>query len=70
MHPRGEKCAINFNCKPQRKRQFGGCEHSLKDKITMGLKEAGCEGVGWICVAQVTDRWWALTDMVMNHQVP
>jgi hypothetical protein len=65
MHPRGEKCARNFNWKPQRKRLFGGCGHSLKDKIIVGLKEAGCEGV-----AQVMDRWWALTDMVVNHQVP
>jgi len=31
----------------------------------MDLKETGWEGVDWICVAQDTDLWWALVNMVM-----
>jgi hypothetical protein len=30
------------------------------DNIKIGLKETGEETVGWIHLAQATDKWWAL----------
>jgi hypothetical protein len=36
----------------------------------MDLQEVGCEGMGWIDVAQDRDRWQALVNVVMNLQVP
>jgi hypothetical protein len=30
----------------------------------------GCGGLDWIGLAQDTDRWRALVDVVMNLQVP
>ena len=27
-------------------------------------------GMDWIDLAQDTDRWWALVNMIMNLQVP
>jgi len=36
----------------------------------MDLKEIWCEHPDWIRVAQHRDKWWALTNMVMDVQVP
>jgi hypothetical protein len=36
----------------------------------MDLQEVGCEGMGWIDLAQDRDRWWALVKAVMNLSVP
>ena len=30
----------------------------------MDLKEIRCECVGWIDVVQVSDKWWALLNIV------
>jgi uncharacterized protein YraI len=32
----------------------------------MDLQKVGCEGMNWIDVAQVRDRWWAHVNAVMN----
>jgi hypothetical protein len=32
----------------------------------MGLRETGCESVGWILLAQNRDQWQALVDTIMN----
>jgi len=32
----------------------------------MDLQEVGCGGMDWIKLAQNSDRWWALVDVVMN----
>jgi hypothetical protein len=36
----------------------------------MGLREIGWDGMDWIDLAQVRDRWRALVNTVMNLRVP
>ena len=36
----------------------------------MGLHRVGWEGMGWIDLAQDTDSWQALVNVVMNLRVP
>jgi len=36
----------------------------------MYVREALCEGMDWIHVAQDRDQWWFLVNMVMNLWVP
>jgi hypothetical protein len=38
----------------------------LEDNIKADLQEVGCVGMDWIDL----DRWRALVNAVMNHQVP
>jgi hypothetical protein len=33
------------------------------------LREIGWGSVDWIQLAQDRDRWWALTNTVMNHRL-
>ena len=36
----------------------------------MDLKEVGWGGMDWITLAQDSDRWWVLANVVMNLWVP
>jgi len=56
--------------KPEGKRPLGKLRHRWEDNIKMALQQVGCGGMDWIELAQDRDRWWALTNMVMNLQVP
>jgi hypothetical protein len=38
----------------------------LEDNIKMDLQEVGFEGMDWIDMAEDTDRWQALVNVVMN----
>jgi hypothetical protein len=40
-----------------------------ENNIRIDLQEVECEGVDWIELAQVRDRWWALVNAVMNLRV-
>ena len=52
------------------KRPFGRHRRRWEDNIKMDLLKVGCEGMGWIDLAQDRDRWRALVNAVMNLRVP
>ena len=54
--------------KPEGKRQLGRLRRRWED-IRMDLQEVGGGG-DWMVLAQDTDRWRALVNMVMNYRVP
>jgi len=56
--------------KPEGKRPLGRPRRNWKDSIKMDLQEVGCGSMDWIDVVQDIDRWRALVNAVMNHQVP
>ena len=43
--------------KPEGKRPLGRPRRRWEDNIGMNLREVGCEGMDWIDLAQVRDRW-------------
>jgi hypothetical protein len=56
--------------KPAGKRPLGRPRRRWVDHIKMDLTELGWGGVGWIDLAQDTDRWRALVNTVMTLRVP
>jgi hypothetical protein len=52
--------------KPEGKRQLGRPRLRWVDNIKMHLREIRLEGVDWIHLALVRDRWRALTKTAMN----
>jgi hypothetical protein len=56
--------------KPEGKRPLGRPRRRWVDKIKMGLREIGWDGVDWIDLAQDRDLWRALVNTVMNLRVP
>ena len=52
------------------KRPLGRPWYRWVDNIKVDLHEVGCGGMDWTDVAQDRDRWRALANAVMNHQVP
>jgi hypothetical protein len=49
--------------KPEFKRPLGRPRFGWED-IKMDLQEVGCEGMDWIYLAQDSDRWQALANVV------
>lgn len=47
-------------------------EHAaaLEDNIKIDLTDIGCEGVGWILLAQDKFQWQVITNVVMNLRGP
>jgi hypothetical protein len=56
--------------KPEGKRPLLRPRHRWEDNIKMALQEVRCGGMDWIGLAQDTDRWRALVNTVVKHQVP
>jgi hypothetical protein len=56
--------------RPKGKRPFGRPRHRWGDNIKMDLEEVGCGGMGWIDLAQDTNRWRALVNVILNLRVP
>jgi hypothetical protein len=51
------------------KRPLGRPKCRLKESIKMLLQEIGWESMDWVDLTQNRDRWWAVVNVVMNHQV-
>jgi hypothetical protein len=49
--------------KPEGKRPLRRPYHQWEDNITTNLKETGCNGVGWIHLAQDMDQWLVTVNM-------
>ena len=56
--------------KPEGKRILGRPRRGWEDNIEIDIQEVGCEGVDWVDLAQVRDKWQALVNAVMNLRVP
>jgi len=56
--------------KPDGKRPLGRPRHRWEDNIKMDLQEGGCGGMDRIKLAQDSDRWHALVNMVINLRIP
>jgi hypothetical protein len=61
---------VNAKCgwEVEGKRALERPRRRWEDNIKMD-REIGMEGMDWIHLAQVRDRWWALVNMAMNIQV-
>jgi len=56
--------------KPEGKRQLESPRCKWDDNIKLDLQEVGLEGMAWIDVSQIRDRWQALVNAVMKFRVP
>jgi hypothetical protein len=56
--------------KPEGKRPLGRPRRRWVDNIKMDIRVIRWDGMDWIDVAQDTDQWRALVNMVMNVRVP
>ena len=70
MAPMGERRGVHrvLVGKPEGKRPLGRPRRRWEDNIKMDLWEVGGGG-DWMELAQDTDRWRALVNMVMNLRV-
>jgi len=55
--------------RPKEKRPLGRPRRRCDENIKMDLQEVGWGSTVWIATAQVTDRWLAVVNMVMNLSV-
>jgi hypothetical protein len=63
----GEKTAYNFLVgKPEGKSPLRRPRLRWVDNIKMALLEIAWDGTDWIGVAQESDKWGALVDVVLN----
>jgi hypothetical protein len=55
--------------KPKGKKPLRRLRHRWEDRNKMDLGEIGWEGLALICLAQNSDQWWALVNMVIKPLV-
>ena len=51
------------------KRPLGRPSRRWEDNIKMDIQEVGCEGKDWIELAEDSDRWRALVNVVMKLRI-
>ena len=56
--------------KSEGKRSLERPRHRWEDNIKMDLREVGCGCMDWIELAQDSDSWRTLVNVVMNHRIP
>jgi hypothetical protein len=56
--------------KPEGRRPLGRPRRKWESNIKMDLREIGWDGMDWIDLAQIIDRWSALVNTVVNLRVP
>jgi hypothetical protein len=56
--------------KSEERKPTGRPRHNRGDNIKLDIQEVGCEGIGWIDLSQVRDRWRARVNAAMNFRVP
>jgi hypothetical protein len=59
-----------FVVRSEGKRPLGRPRLRWDDDNKRDLREIGWEGVDWIHLGQVRDRWWIFVNTVMNLRVP
>ena len=69
MLERRDVCRVLVG-KPDGKRPLVRSRRRWEDNNKMERQEVGCEGMGWIELAEDRDRWRALVNAVMNLWVP
>ena len=57
----GRACSTNGG-----RGEVGKTRRTWEEDIKMDLQEVGCEGMDWIELARVRDRWRTLVNAVMN----
>ena len=55
---------------PEGNRPLARPRHRWEDNIKVDLQEMVCGDMDWLKVAQDSDWWWALVNVVMNLRVP
>jgi hypothetical protein len=64
--------SVLFEERSEGKRPLGGPRRRWEDNIKTDIQEVGCGGMEWIDLAQDTERWGALVNMLINlgiHQM-
>jgi hypothetical protein len=56
--------------KPERKRPLGRPRCKWDDNFRMDLREIGWEGVDWIHLTQVREKWKTLVKTIMSFLFP
>jgi hypothetical protein len=56
--------------KPEGNRPLVRPRHRWKDNINMDIQQVGCGGIEWIKLAQDSDSWRALVNVIINLRVP